>query len=158
MRLTPKLLATGRILILGLLATSLYGCDAVGPELSDLERARARWESRGLSDYTYAIRRLCFCSYVGPVRVTVENGAVVSLTPVGGEEPPFELTAELFPGVEGLFDILQEAVGRDAHSITVTYDPETGVPLEFFIDYDEFIADEELGMEVTESVTPLEAA
>jgi hypothetical protein len=37
----------------------------------------------------------------------------------------------------------------------VTYDVETGVPIEFWIDYAENIADEELGFRVTESVASL---
>ena len=161
MRLRSLPIAFLRTGLLGLVASSLLalsGCDAVGPVRTDLERARIRWEANGPSDYTYAIRRLCFCAYVGPVRVTVENGAVVSIVPVDGEEPPFELDEQLFPGVDGLFDIIQDAVARDAHSITATYDPVTGVPLEFFIDYEEFAVDEELGMEVIEPVTPLEGS
>ena len=158
MRLPPKLSAAVRPIAFGLTILSVVafaGCDALEPERSDLERARLRWETTGPSDYTYVIRRLCFCAYVGPVRVTVENDAVVSVVPTGPEEPPFELDEASFPGVDGLFDILEDAVERDAHSITATYDTVTGVPLEFFIDYMEFAVDEELGMEVTEPVTPL---
>lgn len=146
-----------RTAVLGFLIPTLVAlsaCDTLGPVRSDLERARIRWEATGPSDYSYAIRRLCFCAYTGPARVTVENGVVVSVVPLGDEEPPFELDAELFPGVDGLFDILEDAVARDAHSITATYDSVTGVPSAFFIDYEEFIADEELGMEVVEPVTP----
>lgn len=145
--------------VLGLVTCTLVAlsaCDTLGPVRSDLERARIRWEATGLSDYTYAVRRLCFCTYVGPARVTVENGAVVSVVPLGDEEPPFELDAACFPGVDGLFDILEDAVARDAHSITATYDTVTGVPTSFFIDYEEMTADEELGMEVVEPVTPSE--
>ncbi|MDZ7778429.1 MAG: DUF6174 domain-containing protein [Gemmatimonadota bacterium] len=47
---------------------------------------------------------------------------------------------------------------RDAHSISATYDPETGVPIDFFIDYEENVDDEELGMRVTEPVTTLNGA
>jgi hypothetical protein len=57
--------------------------------------------------------------------------------------------------VEGLFDILRDAIVRDAHVIEVTYDVETGVPIKFWIDYAENIADEELGFRVTESVASL---
>lgn len=139
------------VLLLTLLALS--ACDVVTLGRSELERARALWEATGPDDYTYAVKRLCFCGYLGPVRVTVEDGAVVSIVPVGDEEAPFELTEDYFPGVDGLFDILEDAVERDAHAITATYDPETGVPVSFYIDYEEQAADEELGMEVTEPVS-----
>ncbi|MEX2473402.1 MAG: DUF6174 domain-containing protein [Gemmatimonadota bacterium] len=154
MRLTtPSRLGLSALGLLSLLATS---CDSLGPERSELERARALWEATGPSDYSYAVERLCFCGYTGPARVTVEDGEVVSVVSLTEQQPPIEPSEDLFPSVDGLFDILEDAMARDAHSITATYDPETGVPVEFFIDYQEFTVDEELGMRVTEGVTPLE--
>lgn len=149
---TPSRLALSALGFLTLLAAS---CDSLGPERSELERARALWEASGPSDYVYAVERLCFCGYRGPARVTVEGGAVVSVVDLAEDEPPIEPTEELFPSVDGLFDILEDAIARDAHSISATYDPDTGVPVEFFIDYQENVADEELGMQVTEPVTAL---
>jgi hypothetical protein len=130
-----------------------WSCDSLGPERDDLERARARWEATRPANYQYAVERLCFCYPVGAARVTVEWDEVTSV--VFLEEAPegFEPSADLYPSVDGLFDILEDAVESGAHSISVTYDPETGVPVEFFIDYSENIADEELGMRVTEPVT-----
>jgi hypothetical protein len=153
MRTTP--LSRLGLSALGLLTLFAPSCDSLGPERSELERARALWEANGPSDYVYTVERLCFCGYRGPARVTVEDGAVVSIVYLADDEPPVELTEELFPTVDGLFDILEDAIARDAHSISATYDPEMGVPVEFFIDYQENVADEELGMRVTEAVTVL---
>jgi hypothetical protein len=84
----------------------------------------------------------------------VRDGAVVDVELLSTERPAFEPElAELFPDVDGLFDILEDAFQRGAHSIEATYDPETGVPVEFFIDYIENAIDEELEMRVTEPVT-----
>lgn len=41
-------------------------------------------------------------------------------------------------------------LGRDAFRIEVTYDPDTGMPLDFFIDCEENVAEEELGFRVNE--------
>jgi hypothetical protein len=38
--------------------------------------------------------------------------------------------------------------------LDVTYDPVLGVPVAFWIDYDEMVIDEELGMTVTEPIEP----
>lgn len=132
---------------------TLSACDGIAPERDELARNRALWEATGPGSYEYAVERLCFCGSRGPARVTVENGIVSSVVPVSDDDPSLDLTPELFPGVDGLFDILENAVARDAYSIEVTYDPDSGVPLEFFIDYEENIVDEELGMRVTEPVT-----
>jgi hypothetical protein len=60
--------------------------------------------------------------------------------------------AEAFPAVDGLFTILRDAYEEESDDVSVTYEPVTGVPVEFFIDYLEMAADEEPGMAVTEDV------
>ena len=138
------------------LTLALSGCDTLTPQESDLALARHRWERSAPQRYVYSVERLCFCAFRGPARVTVDSGQVVSVVPVPPqEEPPYEGWEEWFPSVEGLFDILEDAIAQDADSIAVTYDPATGVPVEFFIDYLRMAADEELGMRVTAPVQPL---
>ena len=56
--------------------------------------------------------------------------------------------------MEGLFDLLRAAIEGGAHTIDVTYHPALGVPIDFWIDYLENVADEEVGMRVTEAVGP----
>jgi hypothetical protein len=128
-------------------------CSGAGldPEL-ELARNQAKWEATGPSSYVYAVERLCFCAFFGAARVTVTDGAVTSVSWVAPDGQSVEPSPDLFPGVAGLFEILADAMARDAHSIDVTYDPVTGAPTEFFIDYVEHMADEELGMRITEPV------
>jgi hypothetical protein len=136
------------------------GCGAVGPEdprLEELEAHLARWDSTGPMSYVYAIERLCFCpeEYRGPVRVSVQDGEAVEHVYVGSGLPVPEAIADGVPPVEGLFAILRAAIESEADRIDVVYDAELGVPLDFWIDYLEMAADEELGVQVTEAVTPL---
>ena len=138
------------------------GCTDLGPEvvaLTDLEEARERWEDARPSSYVYEIERLCFCAIeaIGPVRVQVQGSAVVERLYVdsGATVPPG--MAELFPTVDGLFDILASALAGDAHEVRAEYDPNLGVPTEFWIDYIELAADDELGMRVTGEVQVLGA-
>jgi len=138
----------------------LSGCASLelsgGPE-GELDKNQAQWAALSLTSYEYVLRRGCFClpAVIGPVRVRVEEGAVTQRTYVDVTEPvPSEL-GELFPPVDGLFDILADAYERDAHRVDVTYDPESGVPLDVFIDYVENIADEELGFTVQLLPVPL---
>ena len=77
-------------------------------------------------------------------RVFVESG-----------EPVPEDNASGFPTVEGLFERLVSAMEDGAHRVDVTYDPDLGMPLEFWIDHRENVADDELGMTVSEPVTPI---
>lgn len=43
------------------------------------------WPSFEPADYVYRLEVLCFCPMVGPLRVTVEDGEVVSATSISGE-------------------------------------------------------------------------
>jgi hypothetical protein len=122
---------------------------------TDLESARNRWERTRPEAYVFAIERLCFCpvEYIGPVRIWVEGDSVVARVFVDGGDPVPQGIAEAFPTVGGLFGVLTEAYEQGADEVRATYDSATGVPLDFWIDYSEMMADEELGFRVTEEVT-----
>lgn len=148
-----------RLPVLAPLLVALVACSDQGPnapeQLGTIAENQQRWQSTGPDDYVYAVERLCFCALIGPVRVTVVGGVATERVVVASGEPLTGEAADLFPTVDGLFDLLVEAVAGDAHEVDVTYDPETGVPVDFRIDYEEYVDDEELGVRVTESVTPL---
>jgi hypothetical protein len=143
-----------------LLAWLGTGCSDLGVDirpLTELGRAEARWERFGPESYVYAVRRICYClvEETGPVRIRVEDGVAVEWTYVDTGNPLPEAARPRFPRVDGLFDILREAYGEDAHDILVSYDPDLGYPTDFSIDYEEQVADEELGMRVTEEPVPI---
>ena len=50
----------------------------------------------------------------------------------------------LFPSIEGLFGIIEDAIYQDAYDLDVRYDPTYAFPREIEIDYDRGIADEEV--------------
>lgn len=133
------------------LALAALACSDQGPEADDLRdeiaRNRTLWVSVGPSTYVYDVRHNCFCGIeaVGPVRVRVENGQVVERTYVDTGATVDTAFAEVFPSVSGLFDVLDRALDRAAADIQVTWDPDTGAPTEFFIDYLAQAVDEEEG-------------
>jgi hypothetical protein len=65
-----------------------------------------------------------------------------------GEPVPGDL-APHFPTVDGLFDVIKDAMDRDVHQLRVTYDGDTGIPVDIWIDYEANAVDEELGYQVT---------
>ena len=50
--------------------------------------------------------------------------------------------------IDGLFDLIQDAIDRSAFQISVKYHGELGYPLWAAIDYDRRIMDEEKGFQV----------
>lgn len=144
------------LLVPVLAAWAFLGCAGGGPAeveglKGDLERARERWDATGPASYRYTVTRQCFCirEALGPAVVTVRDGEVTAVTRAGSGEPVEPEYRDFFPSVEGLFEILEEAVERDADRIEVRYDPVLGSPVHVWIDYETGMADEETGFEAT---------
>lgn len=133
----------------------VVGCGGpVGPdegERSDLERAQGLWAGSRPGAYQFTVRRLCFCvpEAVGPYEVTVVAGAVTAVVRPEDGMPVPEEYAGLFPSVEGLFSIIDDALREGAHRLDVEYDPTTGTPVRIDIDYIEAAADDEILYEST---------
>lgn len=134
-------------------AAAILGCASAGPSpdlRGEVEANRARWLSVRPSAYVYELLRSCFCpvEYRGPVTVSVVQGQAVDARYSDSGEPLVEDAVDLFPSVDGLFELLLEALDQDADSIQVDWDQDTGIPLEMFIDYLTSAADEEVGYTV----------
>ncbi|HEV3051145.1 MAG TPA: DUF6174 domain-containing protein [Longimicrobium sp.] len=128
-----------------LLLATLAGCglgDDNSFQNNKLTEARTRWDSKGVASYSYILELDCFCapaSQLNPVLVTVQNGAVTSV--VYWDENPAKRTpapATVFAPydtVEELFDLVKDAIDRDADVLQVGYHPEYGFPQVINVDY-----------------------
>lgn len=122
------------------------GTPAVRPDT--LDDAKARWEAAGLADYRFTLRRMCFCpspDYTGPFEVTVRGGTIEAVRLDGA---PVDAARALT--VDDLFALIEEAYEREAETVRLTFDPETGAPTDLYIDYEAMMADEEIGYTVTD--------
>jgi hypothetical protein len=113
------------------LAVSVAACSSpFGPEeVWVLAAARARWEDRTFVDYTFEVRHDCFCSpeQVGPVRISVRQGAITSVTLVqtGQAVDP----AGWFT-IEQLFERIPLMAKEDGvDDVIVRYDDTLGFPV-----------------------------
>jgi hypothetical protein len=114
------------------LCAASCAANAAGPADADrLEAARARWARRGPAAYTVTIHRSCEClpEMSGPVVVTVRDGAVTARRYARTGATPAPQYAPAFPGVEGLFALVDAGV-RDASTRPreVRYDAALGYP------------------------------
>lgn len=139
------------IVATGLALLALGGCGLLGSGRNEevqreLNRNRRQWEAQGLEDYRYVARRGCFCpsEVVAPVVVEVRGGEVVARTYQESGEPVESTYAGLWPSLDGVFDIVQDAIDREAAQITVEYHSDLGYPQSIAIDYQENAVDEEL--------------
>ncbi len=152
-----------RLLVAAVVLAPLAGCPAPAPVMPpatetpaptggavrspELDAARQRWADVGYDAYRMTLQRACFCpeDYRGPFDVTVRHGAVDDATFNGAT-----VDAERVLTVAALFDLLEDAYDRNAARVDVTFDDELGYPTSLYIDYDEGIADEEVGYTVAD--------
>jgi len=149
-----------RALVLLLAATqagscgSVLGGDEYATERERLEAARDAWAARGWDSYSFVLQRLCFCGGgTEPADVVVEAGVRVSVTSRLTGEPIPEEWWQYYLTVPELFDFIEDAIDRKAHSIDVTYAPGAGWPTHIAIDYIENAIDEEMAFEAS-ALTP----
>jgi uncharacterized protein DUF6174 len=113
-----------------LLTLAVIGCSSpFGPdEARELASARARWEARTFPDYTFETEHGCFCApeQIGPVRITVRQGAIAEVTLLATGE---SVAADNWYTIEQLFDRIPLAAKEDGvEDVTAAYDPALGFP------------------------------
>ncbi len=145
-------LASTRVVPTALLAATVSSAGCVSgllrPQQEALDTGRARWEAARVTSYTFRFERSCYCAtpWVRPMRIQVRDGAVVEAVFADDGEP---LPAEIEPPtIELLFDEVQSAIDREAHSIMASYDPVLGYPTDVSIDLIEEAVDEEMAFRV----------
>ena len=141
---------------LGLRLTTLLllgACTSPTTPENDLADYRTLWEAQRLTDYTFDVSRVCYCQFMGDVRVTVQGGVITGVTELASE---VARDPETFRTIDGLFDLVQDAYDRDAHEVQVDFDPDRGYPTRIWIDYVEMMMDEEMGFTLLSDVTALE--
>ena len=141
------------VLLCAILAM-LHGCilkdDRLADVQSKLDQNRKKWMSKVVSNYQFNFRWECYCSpeYVGPVNISVRENRIDGAVFVENEVPVAVEGLERYRTIEGLFDLLQEGIDENAHTISAHYHSELGYPVKVSIDYEEDSVDEELGFEI----------
>lgn len=129
------------------LALTLSACGAK----SDMAKNRDKWNSLGVSHYTFELTISCFCPFfeVNPVTVEVKDGKIVSMTDASGQplKAEFAQTFEEAATVEGLFAIAEENLAN-ADEVEVTYDAQYGFPASIVVDRIKMAVDDEISYHV----------
>ena len=142
--------AVRAILFVAALALSVGACEyALGPKggrARDLERARDRWRREAPRDYRYDFELHCFCGadLDRPVTVVVRNGAVYDAFYVDDGRPVPTAYLQYYRTIDGLFEVIGDAINRRADYIDVEYDSRYGYPRFADIDYERRTTDDEI--------------
>ncbi|RJP48212.1 MAG: hypothetical protein C4583_14715 [Anaerolineaceae bacterium] len=126
-----------------ILALTLSACGTK----SELDQNRARWDSAGVTHYTFQLTVSCFCPFaeIMPITVEVQDGKIVSMRDVNGEavEGESRQYIEEAATVEGLFTIAEENLAN-ADQVEVTYDAQYGFPTSIVVDRIKMAIDDEI--------------
>lgn len=141
----PRIAFATLALIIGMMTAS---CTILTTEEQELAEARDRWAAAGLTHYEFHYRRACFCGpdATAEMIIEVENGAIVAAryAETGDAVAPDRFGS--FDSIEGMFDVIEDAIARDADELNVTYDAEHGYPVSIDIDYIHNAVDDELSL------------
>lgn len=107
---------------------------------------RRLWNQQNISNYQYTFSNGCFCipEARGPVVIEVRNGETVSITSVTTGESVDPRFFKQYSTIPKLFNVIQDAIQRQASSLNVQYNSRYGYPTQIDIDYNSQIADEEV--------------
>jgi hypothetical protein len=111
------------------------GCGGGGPlspsQRSELEKARALWESAGITNYTADSRIRCFCPGHLAVwtRLSIRDNRVIDTQPLEPLPPGSFATLSGWRTVTELFDRVEQLHQEEfIKSVTVQYDQVLGYP------------------------------
>jgi hypothetical protein len=109
------------------------------PLMDEFDRNLAMWQASAITTYAFTYKPMCFCDTTS--HLVVAEGDVIRIDGVAAVQQ-FGAPA----GVPGLFEIVRRAINGD--SVTVGYDPVTGVPVTMSSDPIKNAVDDELSFAV----------
>lgn len=137
------------------LAAAACGDTPTNPEL---EANRQQFSESMNDSYRFTWRKSCECSAesTAPIRITVQQGTILSAVSVETSLPVSSDTLQTLATIDGVFETIEDAYIKGAASVHVTYDPALGFPASLGIDYSLDIADDEFSLQITD-VQPFDA-
>lgn len=107
------------------------------------------WKKANIHSYEFLLRINCFCSpeTIGPHKIQVKADTIFSVNGIPYDRAKSYVILKTIPD---LFRFIKESDARTPFRKSVVYDSAYGFPTSLYYDYDERIADEEIGYIITE--------
>jgi hypothetical protein len=144
-----------RTLVIGLVAClALTGCGGDSDPLAvEVDSARSRWEAAGISSYEYTIEWApCLCPAPRHGRVQVTDGVVTAVELLEERGDVSWAREQLTKTIDDLFGWLERFTTESSErgEFLLTFDPETGIPLDVSGDPIAGALDDEFGWTITD--------
>ena len=139
-----------------LLSTLLFfsACDTTDTKTESsiedrLNTNKKLWSKSTLKNYSFVVRKSCFCPDLKKKFVEVKNSKVSSVKYIPSNEILTQEAINKEKVIPDYFSFIQDAIDREAHDINVTYNSTYGYPEKIKIDYTQKAVDEEMYYEIT---------
>lgn len=132
-------------------------CQILGPDdpgTTSVSDHQAKFEAQFGDSYSFNAMRGCFCINGGEHWVQVGEGQVVFALRVYDNQPVLADQLEWLETMDEVFNMIARAE-TEADRLDVTWSDE-GYPAEFFIDWTEEIADDEMAMTISNVVAGIQ--
>lgn len=138
------------LLLLFALLLPSFSCKVEGlqsDKMDTMRENRWKWIKSAIFDYEVDESLNCFCVIAGKHQLLVVDNHVVSATNSQGEA--VANPTQYFKTVDQLFQFIEESLKKNPARADITYDSTYGYPKSIYIDFDERMADEEMGYELS---------
>jgi hypothetical protein len=109
-----------------------------------LNGAESQWKRAGYRDYSFRVRRECFCAFTDAVDVVVRGGVPVSATIATSGASADTALMHDFLTIDRLFAYLHAVVATNPVRFDATYHAGLGYPVHVYIDHKLAVADDEM--------------
>lgn len=124
------------------------GCsDLLGTGEDRVESNFETWRSERPALYQFTYQRVCFCAAIESVVITVDGDSVSQVSLEEGDGTPAGTISD-YPTIDDLFEQLREWRDRDPYREEMEFHDGLGYPTDVFFDFEERVADEEMGFRV----------
>lgn len=116
-------------------------------EKDELSMNKSKWDRRNISSYEFTLRINCFCPQerTGPHLIKVINDEIVSVNNLPYDP---DKTGELYT-IDQLFNFVEISIDSNPYLKTIEFNPIYGYPQNVFFDFQKYMADEEIGYQVS---------
>jgi hypothetical protein len=113
----------------------------------ELDKNKKLWKKTAIKNYSFVVKETSFYPIQEKKHIIVNNGLLTKAKFIPSDTPIEDISKE--KNIDDYFDIIKDALDKNAYKVTVSYDKKYGFPSSISIDYNSKIADEEMYYTIT---------
>lgn len=113
------------------------------PELIEMRKQKAIWDSRKIKSYKVDHVKLCFCSDVGRYNLVVKDNVIQSALNIDTNQYVEASALKNFKTIDQLYNFIETSLKAKPFFTLIEYDQQ-GLPTRVSFDLNEMIQDEEI--------------